>query len=109
MKKINIGKSWYHTHNKYHILKHRETTSEDCELRQESSVGYKCCIPQAISEPNTMTEVSYLDYGELLYSHPLDTGSGPKSSFQIKVNFAFHLEFKVPESLGKMERHRIPR
>lgn len=51
----------------------------------------------------------YLGYGELLYSHSLDTGSGPKSSFQIKVNSAFHLEFKVPESLGKMERHRIPR
>ncbi len=27
--------------------------------------------------------------------------SGPKSSFQMKVNFAFHLEIKVPESGGK--------
>ncbi len=33
--------------------------------------------------------------------------SGPKSSFQIKVNFAFHLEIKVPESGGRVERHRI--
>ncbi len=33
--------------------------------------------------------------------------SGPKSSFQIKVNFAFHLEIKVPESGGREERHII--
>ncbi len=33
--------------------------------------------------------------------------SGPKSSFQIKVNFAFNLEIKVPESGGRVERHRI--
>ncbi len=30
-----------------------------------------------------------------------------KVSFQIKVNFAFHLEIKVPESGGRVERHRI--
>ncbi len=29
--------------------------------------------------------------------------SGPKSSFQIKVNFAFHLEIKIPESGGRVE------
>ncbi len=29
--------------------------------------------------------------------------SGPKSSFQMKVNFAFHLEIKVPESGGRVE------
>ncbi len=28
--------------------------------------------------------------------------SGPKSSFQMKVNFAFHLEIKVPESGGRV-------
>ncbi len=33
--------------------------------------------------------------------------SGPKSSFQMKVHFAFHLEIKVPESGGREERHRI--
>ncbi len=33
--------------------------------------------------------------------------SGAKSSFQMKVNFAFHLEIKVPESGGRVERHRI--
>ncbi len=33
--------------------------------------------------------------------------SGPKSSFQIKVNFAFNLEIKVPESGGRVERYRI--
>ncbi len=33
--------------------------------------------------------------------------SGPKSSFQMKVNFAFHLEIKVPESGGRVERQRI--
>ncbi len=34
--------------------------------------------------------------------------SGPESSFQMKVNFAFHLEIKVPESGGRVERHRMP-
>ncbi len=33
--------------------------------------------------------------------------SGPKFYFQIKVNFAIHLEIKVPESGGRVERHRI--
>ncbi len=33
--------------------------------------------------------------------------SGPKSSFQLKVHFAFHLEIRVPESGGRVERHRI--
>ncbi len=33
--------------------------------------------------------------------------SGPKSSFQIKENVAFHLEIKVPESGGRVERHII--
>ncbi len=33
--------------------------------------------------------------------------SGPKCSFQMKVNSAFHLEIKVPESGGRVERHRI--
>ncbi len=32
--------------------------------------------------------------------------SSPKSSFQMKVNFAFHLEIKVPESGVRVERHR---
>ncbi len=33
--------------------------------------------------------------------------SGPKSSFQMKVNVAFNLEIRVPESGGRVERHRI--
>ncbi len=33
--------------------------------------------------------------------------SGLKFSFQIEVNLAFHLEIKVPESGGRVERHRI--
>ncbi len=33
--------------------------------------------------------------------------SGPKSSFQMKVHIAFHLEIKVPESGGRLERHNI--
>ncbi len=33
--------------------------------------------------------------------------SGPKSSFQMKVNFAFHSEIKVSESGGRVERNRI--
>ncbi len=33
--------------------------------------------------------------------------SGPKSSFQMKVNVAFNLEIKVPGSGERVERHRI--
>ncbi len=33
--------------------------------------------------------------------------SGRKSSFQMKVNFVFHLEINDPESGGRVERHRI--
>ncbi len=33
--------------------------------------------------------------------------SSLKSSFQMKVNLAFNLEIKVPESGGRVERHRI--
>ncbi len=40
---------------------------------------------QATSEPETTSEASYLGCGE-------QELSGPKSSFQMKVNFAFHLE-----------------
>ncbi len=32
---------------------------------------------------------------------------GPKSSFQMKVHVAFHLEIKVPESGRRVERHLI--
>ncbi len=32
---------------------------------------------------------------------------GPKSYFQMKVNVSFNLEIKVPESGGRVERHRI--
>ncbi len=54
-------------------------------LRHLQEKGY-----QATSETE-MSEASYLGYGEknrLLLS-------GTRSSFQIKVNFAFHLEIKV--------------
>ncbi len=33
--------------------------------------------------------------------------SGPKSSFQMKIHFAFHLEIKFPESEWSVERHII--
>ncbi len=51
-------------------------------------------------EPETTSEASYLGCGE-------KEVSGPKSSFQMKVNFAFNLEIKVPESGGRVERHRV--
>ncbi len=49
-------------------------------LRRLQEKGY-----QATSEPETTSEASYLGCGEKELS-------GPKSSFQMKVNFAFHLE-----------------
>ncbi len=59
---------------------------------------------QATSEPQTKSEASYLCCGEKRTGLLL---SGPKSSFQMKVNFAFHLEIKVPKSGERVERHRI--
>ncbi len=47
-------------------------------LRRLQEKGY-----QATSEPETTSEASYLGCGEKELS-------GPKSSFQMKVNFAFH-------------------
>ncbi len=49
-------------------------------LRRLQEKGY-----QATSEPETTSEASYLGCGEKELS-------GPKSSFQMKVNFAFNLE-----------------
>ncbi len=67
-------------------------------LRRLQEKGY-----QATSEPETTRSILpglwRKRTGLLL--------SGPKSSFQMKVNFAFHLEIKVPESGGRVERHRI--
>ncbi len=68
-------------------------------LRRLQEKGY-----QATSEPEKTSEASYLGCGEKRTGLLL---SGPKSSFQMKVNFAFHLEINVPESGGRVERHRI--
>ncbi len=53
---------------------------------------------------NQRQRQKHLRLGEKLGEKEL---RGPKSSFQMKVNFAFHLEIKVPESGGRVERHRI--
>ncbi len=59
-------------------------------LRHFQEKGY-----QATSETETSSEASYLGSGEKITVLLL---SGPKSSFQMKVNFTFNLEIKVPES-----------
>ncbi len=46
---------------------------------------------QATSEPETTSEASYLGCGENNWT----VAQWSKSSFQMKVNFAFHLEIKV--------------
>ncbi len=71
------------------------SASRDTTHRHLQEKGY-----QATSEPETTSKASYLGCGEKELS-------GPKSSLQMKVNFAFHLEIKVPESGGRVERHRI--
>ncbi len=73
----------------------RVSASRVTTLRRLQEKGY-----HATSEPETTSEASYLGCGEKELS-------GPKSSFQMKVNFAFHLDIKVPESGGRVERHRI--
>ncbi len=68
-------------------------------LRRLQEKGY-----QATSEPETTSEASYLGCGE----KELDCCSVVQSPlFRFKVNFAFNLEIKVPESGGRVERHRI--
>ncbi len=92
-----VKRSWF----KHLWELHKEWTeagvsaSRVTTLRRLQEKGY-----QATSEPETTSEVSYLGCGEKELS-------GPKSSFQMKVNFAFHLETRVPESGGRVERHRI--
>ncbi len=76
-------------------LKLESVHQESPRSRRLQEKGY-----QATSEPETTSEASYLGCGEKELR-------GPKSSFQMKVNFAFHLEIKVPESGERVERHRI--
>ncbi len=58
----------------------RVSASRVTTLRRLQEKGY-----QATSETETLSETSYLGCGEKELS-------GPKSSFRMKVNFAFHLE-----------------
>ncbi len=67
---------------------HQDPVSQVTTLRRLQEKGY-----QATSELETTSEVSYLGCGEKELS-------GPKSSFQMKVNFAFHLETRS-QSLGE--------
>ncbi len=62
---------------------HQESPHSDVLLGK----GY-----QATSETETMSEASYLGLRRKITGLLL---SGPKSSFQIKVHFEFHLEIKV--------------
>ncbi len=60
---------------------------------------------QATSETETSSEASYPGLRRKRTGLLL---SGPKSSFQIKVNFSFNLEIKDPRVWKEeMERHRI--
>ncbi len=61
-----------------------ESVHQDSPRSDVSGKGY-----QATSEPETTSEASYLGYGEKELS-------GPKSSFQMKVNFAFHFGNQGP-------------
>ncbi len=92
-----VKQSWFKHLGELHKewTEARVSASRVTTLRRLQEKGY-----QATSEPETTSEASYLGCGEKELS-------GPKSSFQMKVNFAFHLEIKVPESGGRVERHRI--
>ncbi len=88
--KNTVKQSWF----KHLWELHKEWTeagvsaSRVTTLRRLQEKGY-----QATSEPETTSEASYLGCGEKELS-------GPKSSFQMKVNFAFHLETRS-QSLGE--------
>ena len=67
--------------------------------RRLQKLGCNHRIPiNPLLNPETTSEACYLGWGEQ---------EKDQSSFQIKVNLAFHLEVKVPECGGKVERHRI--
>ncbi len=72
-----------------------ESVHQESPPRRLQEKGY-----QATSEPETTSEASYLGCGEKELS-------GPKSSFQMKVNFAFHLETRS-QSLRKSGEAQIP-
>ncbi len=55
---------------------------------------------QATSEPETMSEVSYLGCGEKELT-------GPKVLFSDESKFCISFGNKVPESGGRVERHRF--
>ncbi len=70
-----------------------ESVHQDTTLRHLQEKGY-----QATSEINIVRSI-------LPGLRRKITGlfhSGPNSSFQIKLNFAFHCEIKVPESGGRV-------
>ncbi len=67
-------------------------------LRRLQEKGY-----QATSEPETTSEASYPGYGEKY----LDCAQWSKVLFSDESKFCIHLEIKVPESGGRVERHRI--
>ncbi len=75
------------------------TTTHRCM----QDVSYSCRIPCVKPLLNNRQRQKCLawakDKGLLL--------SGPKLCYLMKVNFAFPLEIRVPESGGREERHRI--
>ncbi len=77
-----VKQSWFKHLGELHKewTEARVSASRVATLRRLQEKGY-----QATSEPETTSEASYLGCGEKELS-------GPKSSFQMKVNFAFHLE-----------------
>ncbi len=96
-----VKQSWFKHLGKLHkewteagVSASRVTT-----LRRLQEKGY-----QATSEPETNVRIVLTGLWRKRTGLLL---SGPKSSFKMKVNFAFHLEIKVPESGGRVERHRI--
>ncbi len=73
--------------------------------RRMQDMGFSCRIPCVKSLLNNRQRQK-----RLAWAKDKRTGlllSGPKLCSLMKVNFAFPLEIKVPESGGREERHRI--
>ena len=71
------------------------TASRATTHRRILDTGFKCRIPLV----KLLLNNKHQRTGLLL--------SGPKSSFLMRANVASHLETKVPESGGRVERHTI--
>ncbi len=96
------------THSKMWVEIHKEWTAAGVSASRTTThgrmqdMGFSCripCVKPLLNNRQRQKRLKTKRTGLLL--------SGPKLCSLMKVNFAFPLEIRVPESGGREERHRI--